>query len=486
MRVKGMRWVFVVVLSVVCMVSSVVQAGEAPKYVFLFIGDGTGIPQRMATELFLQGEGQEGLLINQLPAYGITTTRSANSLITDSSSAATAIATGVKTNDGYVGVDVEFKPLETIAEMAKKKGYKVGIVTSVSMDHATPACFYSHQESRNSYYEISLQAAKSGFDYFGGGAFQDPDGKKSKEPVGNVYDLAKESGYTVVSGREAFAALAPGAEKVMVYNERLDRSKALPYSIDTKPEDITLAEFTQKGIDLLDNPSGFFMMVEGGKIDWTCHANDAATALQDVIAFDAAVKKAYAFYEAHPEETLIVATGDHETGGLTLGFAGTKYASYFQLLKGQNISFDEFTQTTFKEYKAANAGKTVNFDDMIPYLKDNFGLLVEGEGDLVLKDYELAELKDAFVQSMSGVKVNSDTSDYLLYGSYDPFVVAITHILNQKAGLGWTTYSHTGLPVGTSAVGLSSEMFNGFYDNTDIAKKLMTIMGVAPQVAVAN
>lgn len=485
MRVKW-TGVACVVLSLFCFGSSFVQAAESPKYVFLFIGDGMGIPQRMATDLFLETEGKEKLLINRLPAYGVTTTRSANSLITDSSSAATAIASGVKTNDGYVGVDTEFKPLETIAEMAKKKGMMVGIVSSVSIDHATPASFYAHQASRNSYYEIAMDLAKSGFDYFGGGAFMDPDGKKSKEPVGNAYDAAKASGYSIFVGKEAFATVAKGAGKVFAYNERLDRSKALPYSIDTKPEDITLAEFTQKGIELLENPNGFFMMVEGGKIDWTCHANDAATAVYDVVAFDAAVRKAHAFYEAHPDDTLIVVTGDHETGGLTIGFAGTQYASFFQLLKGQNISFDEFTQTVFKEYKDANAGKPTKFEDMIPLLKEHFGLLVEGEGDLVLKDYELQELKEAFVQSMSGVKVDAGTIDYLLYGSYDPFVVKITHILNQKAGLGWTTYSHTGLPVGTSAVGVSSDVFNGFYDNTDIAKKLMTIIGVAPQVASAN
>ncbi len=473
---------FVLVLALL----SPVYAAQSPKYVFLFIGDGTGIPQRMATELIVKGEGGEGLLMNRLPAYGITTTRSYNSLITDSSSAGTAIATGVKTIDGYVGVDHEFKPLETIAEMAKKKGMKVGILTSVSMDHATPASFYAHQPSRNMYYEIALDMTKSGFDYFGGGAFVDPDGKKSKNPVGNAYDLAKEAGYSIFVGREEFGKITKDAGKVFAYNDRLDSSKALPYSIDTKPEDITLAEFTQKGIDLLDNPDGFFMMVEGGKVDWTCHANDAATAIKEVIALDEAVKVAYAFYEAHPEDTLIVVTGDHETGGLTIGFAGTQYASYFELLKPQKISYDEFTKTVMKKYKEENAGKA-NFDDMIPLMKEYFGLEVEGEGGLVLKDYELQELKEAFVQSMSGVKVNAGTIDYLLYGSYDPFTVKITHILNQKAGLGWTTYSHTGLPVGTSAVGVQSEQFNGFYDNTDIAKKFIGIVGLEPtKVASIN
>ena len=468
---------FMCALVLVVALLSPVCAAQTPKYVFLFIGDGTGLPQRMATELIVKGEGGEGLLINHLPAFGVTTTRSYNSLITDSSSAGTAISTGTKTIDGYVGVDHEFKPLETIAEMAKKKEMKVGIVTSVSMDHATPAAFYAHQESRNMFYEIALDLAKSGFDYFGGGALVDPEGKKSKNPGKNAYDIIKEAGYSIFIGREEFGKITKDAGKVYAYNDRLDSSQALPYSIDMKPEDITLAEFTQKGIDLLDNPKGFFMMVEGGKVDWTCHANDAGTAVKEVIAFNEAVKVAYAFYEAHPQDTLIVVTGDHETGGLTIGFAGTMYDSYFELLKPQKISYDEFAKTVLKPYKEANAGKA-NFDDMIPLMKEYFGLEVEGEGRQVLKDYELEQLKEAFVQSMSGVKIGEE--EYLLYGSYDPFTVTLTHILDRKAGLGWTTFSHTGLPVATSAVGVQHEQFYGFYDNTDIAKKLISIIGLTP------
>ena len=465
---------------------SPVYAAQSPKYVFLFIGDGMGIPQRMAAELFVKEQGKEGLLINRMPAYGVTTTRSYNSLITDSSSAGTAMATGVKTIDGYVGVDHEFNVLENIAEMAKKKGLKIGILTSVSMNHATPASFYSHQPSRNMYYEIALDMTTSGFDYFGGGAFVDPDGKKSKNPVGNVYDIAKEAGYSIFVGREEFEAIPADAEKVYVYNDRVDSSQALPYSIDTRPEDITLAEFTQKGIELLESHAdGFFMMVEGGKIDWTCHANDAATAIRDTLAFDDAVKVAYQFYEAHPEDTLIVVTGDHETGGLTLGFAGTKYDSYYNLLDPQKISYDEFSKTVLKEYKETHAGNA-SFDDMIPLLEEYFGLKVEGEGQMVLEDFEIQELKEAFVQTVAGVKIRPGAIDYLLYGTYDPFTVKITHILNQKAGLGWTTYSHTGVPVATSATGVQSEMFNGFYDNTDIAKKFIEIMELQQKVASAN
>jgi len=336
--------------------------------------------------------------------------------------------------------------------------------------------FYAHQKSRNMYHEIDMDLANSGFDYFGGGGFKDPEGKKSKAPQGNALEVAKNNGYTIAVGKEAFMALNKDSGNVIAYNDRLDKSKALPYIIDTVETDITLTEFTQKGIELLDNPEGFFMMVEGGKIDWTCHANDAATAILNTLEFDRAIKVGYEFYRAHPEETLIVVTGDHETGGLTLGFAGTRYDSFFDVLKAQKVSYAVFSGEIFKGYKEGLEGKA-NFEDVIPLLKEYFGLEIAGEGNLVLKGFELQALRDAYVQSLAGVKINAGTADYLLYGGYDPFTVQITHIFNQKAGLAWTSYSHTGVPVPVSAIGVGAGTFNGFYDNTDIGKKLMAIMG---------
>jgi alkaline phosphatase len=136
------------------------------------------------------------------------------------------------------------------------------------------------------------------------------------------------------------------------------------------------------------------------------------------------------------------------------------------------------------EYKKTHAGKA-QFEDMIPLLKEYFGLEAAGEGQWALKDYELAELREAFIQSMAGVKINEGTADYLLYGEYDPLTINITHILNGKAGLAWTSYSHTGVPVLTSAIGVGAETFNGYYDNTDVAKKIMAVMGVLGEMKLA-
>ena len=454
--------------------------GYPAKYTFFFIGDGMGMPQRTAAEMYMssqkEGSKKVALLMDEFPAQGVTTTYANNRFITGSAAAGTALACGVKTNINYIGVDPNFEPVKTMAEMAKEKGMKVGIVSSVSIDHATPACFYAHQPTRKLYHEIGMDLARSGFDYFAGGGLKDPTGKKSKKPLGDVLRVAKKNGYKIVKNRRQFMALTKKSGKVIAFNKNLPDGKALPYHMDNTSEDITLAEFTKKGIELLDNPKGFFMMVEGGKIDWACHANDAVASIKDTLVFDEAIRVAYDFYEKHPGETLIVVTGDHECGGLTLGFAGTAYASHFDILKHQKSSFKVFTDRIMAEYKKAHAGKA-QFEDMIPLLKEYFGLKTAGEGQLVLKDYELAELRKAFIQSMAGVKINKGTADYLLYGGYDPFTVKITHILNRKAGLAWTTYSHTGVPVLTSAIGVGAETFNGYYDNTDVAKKLMAVMG---------
>ena len=483
-------------------------AGQA-KYVFLFIGDGMSVSQASAAEMYkasLKGEaraGVEKLNFSTFPAQGMTTTYSSESLITDSAAAGTAIACGVKTYNAGVGVDADGKSVPTFAEMARDAGMKVGIVSSVSLDHATPAAFYAHQKSRKSYYEIGLELAASDFDYFAGGGFVDPEGKKSKkegEKV-SVRDAITGAGYAYVNDKAAFDALKAGTKAVVVA-PRLQDSESMPYAMDAREGDITLADMTAKGIEVLDNPEGFFMMVESGKIDWACHANDAMAAIGDVLAFEEAVAKAVDFAARHPAETLIVVTGDHETGGMTLGFSGTRYSTYFSNLSNQKISYVAFDEE-FDAWRKANPGAP--FEKVASLVEERFGLKVPTEADLAemvkaagssdyaksvgskydmhLKDFELEDLKAAYARSMSGEK-KAEGRDYLLYGGYEPFSVTLTHLLNQKAGLAWTSYSHTGVPVLTSATGAGAGSFNGFYDNTDIYTKIVDAMGLKAAVAM--
>ena len=472
------KCVLVLLLAVAFMAGGQTGLAEAKtaKYVFLFIGDGMGLPQRAATSAYTG----KTLAIDAMPAQGITTTFANDRFITGSAASATALACGVKTNINYIGIDPNFKPVKTVAEMAKEQGRKVGIVSSVSIDHATPAAFYAHVKTRKMYHEIDCALANSGFDFFAGGGLMDPEGKKSKKPLGNALDMAKKNGYKILSDKAAFMALKPGDGKVLAWNKWLQDGKALPYAMDMGPDDITLPEFTQKAIEMLDNDKGFFLMVEGGKIDWACHANDAAASILNTIAFDDAVKKAIAFYQKHPEDTVIVVTGDHECGGLTLGFAGTEYGSHYDILSHQKVSFQKFTDEILEGFKKEGG----DFEAMKPVITSNFGLKFAGDAKkdaMVLADFQAQALESAFARSMAGEKEKIAGSEYLLYGEYDPLSVTITHVLNQKAGLGWTSYKHTGVPVSTSAMGVSAASFNGSYDNKDIATKIMAIMGIAPK-----
>ena len=303
--------------------------------------------------------------------------------------------------------------------------------------------------------------------------------------------------FTVTQNKIEFEALKKGVGKVMAFDQYLDKACALYYELERPVDSVSLAEYTRKGIELLDNPKGFFMMVEGGKIDWACHANDAAPAIKDTLVFDAAVAEALQFYQQHPDETLIVVTGDHECGGMTIGFAGTKYETFFEKIAPQKMSYIEFNKK-LAAYKKSHTPDNVRFEDMIPIIEDVYGVFIlsseekaeleekakagdktaEKKLGMTLTDFEIKTLENAFQMSMMEKKVRpKDQQTYQLYGGYEPFTVTMTHILNQKAGIAWTSYSHTGVPVPVSAIGVGHEAFNGYYDNTDVAKKIIAIAG---------
>jgi alkaline phosphatase len=431
-----------------------------------------GTPQRTAAELFAARDrsaparGEAKLTCNELPAQGMTTTYAHGAVITDSAASGTAIACGRKTALGVIAMDrSKTEDLPTLAELAHARGMKVGLVSSVSIDHATPACFYAHGPTRGDYYGIAVQMAESDFDFFAGGG---PKGNLPSRRRGgeDVLAIARRNGFTIARTRKEFEELAPGAGKVMAFDAYLDENAALPYELDRPAQSVSLAEYTRKAIELLDGPQGFFLMVEGGKIDWACHANDAAAAIADTLAFDEAVAAGLEFYQTHPEETLLVVTGDHECGGMTIGFAGTRYSTFFEKIAHQKMSHLAFN-AQLAELKAAKA----SFADAMGLARKTFGLALPGTGGMpgmVLTDLEVEELREAYARSLGGQEERADDRTYLLYGGYEPFTVKLTHTLNHKAGIGWTTYSHTGVPVPTSAVGVGSERFNGYYDNTDI------------------
>lgn len=472
------------------------QSAKAPKYVFLFIGDGMSFPQFQSASDYLgaladsdymqavpslddnQGavlDGPMALNFMGFEAVGSVVTYDSNSFAPDSASTATSIATGHKTYSGSINVDETATiAYETITEKVHTQlGMKVGIISSVNLNHATPAAFYAHQASRSSYYEIGLELIDSGFEYFAGGGLLKPTGPdKDKE---DLYALAESAGYTVVKTQAEAKDVTSGP--VILVDEHLADSSAMAYELDRSEGIWSLSDYVEKGIEVLDNDKGFFLMCEGGKIDWACHANDAASTIHDTLALADAVQVAIDFAKRHPDETLILVTGDHETGGLTIGFAGTNYDTYLSLLDSQKISFAKYDS----DYVASYKEKRASFDMVLSDIEELFGLKV-GEVDadkLVLTEYELGLLKTAYEKSINEKDTGmTSQAEYVAYGTYEPLTVTITHILNNKSGVSFTSYSHTGLPVAMFADGVNAGQFGGYYDNTDIYVKLAEMLAV--------
>lgn len=457
------------------------------KYIFMFIGDGMSHVQVNAAQVY-EGNNKVGevatrnLNFTEFPVTGYATTHDSTSFAPDSASTATSLAAGVKTHSGTIGLKSDKVTVaKTITERLKQeKDMKIGIVSSVTINHATPAAYYSHVASRNDYYEIAMQLANSGFDYFGGGTINQPTGKNKDKK--NAYDVLKEKGYYIPDTKEKILALNNKSGKVYAPSPVTQDSGALPYAIDNKEGDLTLADFVKKGIDVLDNEKGFFLMTESGKIDWAAHANDAKSVITDVLAFEESIQVAIDFAKEHPDETLIIVTGDHETGGMTIGYATTGYDTAFDILKHQKMSYVAFDEL-IGAMKEKN--KDLKFADVMPVITNNFGLIepaskqakIKSNEALVMTEYEYGKLLDAFAESMETAKTDTQES-YLLYGGYDPLSVTLTHILNNKAGIGWTSYSHTGTPVPVYVKGAGSELFNGAYDNTDVYYKLVKATGL--------
>jgi len=442
---------------------------QQAKYVFYFIGDGMGPAHVALTEAYLAASedkiGFEKLSFTDFPATGYATTYAQNRLITGSAAAGTALACGQKTTINTISMNGDrTKPLKTIAEEAHDNSFKVGIISSVSLDHATPASFYAHQPSRSLYYEISMELPGSGFEFFGGGGFADP--YKNDSLSTSVFEFAPQFDYTISSTIEGFENLTPGSGKVIATGSRLLSSGELPYAIDQTEEDIPLEDFVEKAIELLDNENGFFIMCEEGKIDWASHGNDGAVVIHNVISLSMSVEKALDFYYLHPDETLIVVTADHETGGLSLGSKEMSYGSDLKILGGQIVSAEEFS-TTVDSLLGKKSDEAPTFEYAMTLVDEYFG--IGGENGISLSDQELERFEQAF---------NNSVLVAMEYGGYHPMAKIAIKILNSRAGVGWNSHSHTAMPVPVYAIGVGQEMFNGYYDNTDIPKRIAEIMGM--------
>ncbi|MGI5848704.1 MAG: alkaline phosphatase [Christensenellales bacterium] len=446
---------------------------EIPKYVFYLIGDGLGAAQRQIAKEYLMhitSDSSAKLAMNQMLTAGTYTTYSLDSDITDSAAAGTALACGVKTNNGYISVTPNGKSTKTLAEAVQEIGYATGIITSKRITDATAAVFAAHNADRSDESGIAQDYLDSNVDFFAGGGLRyflpgdytaggkDPLGMKITSARSDDIDLIQEfadKGYHVFAGTQGtadFASYEPWAGD-KVFAAFTDSN--MPYELDrvnTNTNIMSLSEITQTAIDLLSlDPEGFFLMVEGGRIDNACHTNDIAAAVYDILEFDEVVKTAIDFYREYPQDTLIIVAGDHETGGLIIG--------------------DE--SGTPPDLKQMD-GITMSFLDGFHYAyqpdedREEYFDFLETIGIKDLTHEEKAKIE----QGMDMANINKSTSGYNEAG------IAVNHIVAERIGIQWTTYGHTDARIPLSVMGVSQDSFIGLTDNTQIAGTLANILSV--------
>ena len=381
---------------------------------------------------------------------GAVRTYSAESAVTDSAPAATALATGNKSNSGYVGVlpslvttpgveqvakEDAFKPVANVLEGAKRSGRATGIISTSEIQHATPAGFSSHVTSRSNYDDIAEQQVYQNIDVVLGGGNDSLN--KTRKDGNNLLEIIEDKKYDFVTTRDEllnskskkiWGSFAPSS---LAYE--LDREK-------TKPEEPSLAQMTEKAINTLkQDKDGFFLMVEGSKIDWAAHANDPIGMVTDFLEFDDAVAEALEFAEKDAE-TLVIAVTDHGNSGITIGNTNT------------NSTYDK---TPVSAYIDPLKEATMTVEGALSLLKKDKSNLVEVAESYGLKDLTADELK--------ALQTSKNLSSTLV------------QLLSTRANIGFTTGGHTGDDVFLYSYGPSNP--TGLIENTDIAHTMASAMG---------
>lgn len=397
-----------------------------PKNLIIMIGDGMGPAYTSAYRYFKDNpdteEVEQTVFDRLLVGMASTYPARVSGYVTDSAAAATALATGSKSYNGAISVDTQKQPLETIMEKAKKRGLSTGVAVTCQVNHATPAAFLSHDESRKNYDQIAASYINSNADVILGG------GQKYFTPA--MLDAFTTKGYQVLNDFSQLAAV--NQTKVLGLFAEIQ----LPWAVD-EPDAHRLSTMTNKALTLLSqNPQGFVLMVEGSQIDWAGHANDIVDAMGEMDEFAHAVEAVEQYVRSHPD-TLMVVTADHNTGGMSIGRDG-KYAWYPEVIRAVKASPETL------------AAKALADDNWPQLLADGLGFTLDDD------------LKTRFEHArMQGKEVLAH---------------AIKHEIDLRSNTGWTTGGHTGVDVQVFATGPGAELFIGNQDNTDIANKLISLL----------
>lgn len=362
---------------------------------------------------------------------GMMKTYSANTKVTDSAAAGTAMATGVKTNNGMISISPEGKNLKTILEASVDRGKSSGLVATSTITHATPAVFASHVASRADEADIAPQLLNKVDVILGGGKqYFTHESKGGKQKERDLLEEAEKDGYQLVNNRDQLMNTQTGKLLGLFSDDAM-----APELNRKETQEPSLAEMTDKAIQTLSkNRKGFFLMVEGSQIDWAGHANDAAWAMSDTEAFEKAVKVAID-YAKKDGKTLVVIAGDHDTGGMSVG-GYNQYAANPEVLRNVKATGD-------------GMAAKLNTD------RSNVKEVIKTYAGIDLKEEEVEKIKKA---SKPGNAING--------------------VINERALVGWTSGQHTGTDVPLYAYGPGSHLFSGLRDNTDLPKLMAKAMRV--------
>ncbi len=415
------------------------------RNVIVLIPDGTSVSHISLSRMLNKGAP----LAIDAHGKGMMRTSSADNLITDSAAAGTAMAAGVKTNNGFISMHPSRilntfpnKPPQTAMEKAKIQGKSIGLVVTSPVQHATPAAFTAHTFHRDDYEDIAFQQVKLGIDFVSGGGlrFLRPEKRSDKK------DLLKElqtGGVAVAQTRSEVEAVK--SEKLWA----LWAEEDLPYEIDRDDKHTpSLAEMTQLAIKRLSqNSKGFFLLVEGSKIDYASHANDAADVVHEFLAFDKAAEKAFEYAKSRTDTVVFVAP-DHGNGGLSIGTDD-------QARSPKAFTLDDIATPLWAK-KASNFAVRHSLKPDLSNLKT-----------LLATQYGISQLLPKEEQFIRGALAlaNGEPSDIVVG-------VALGRILSARAFVGWTTAGHTGEDVPFFCFHPQNKCPTGLIDNTDMAKFL--------------
>ena len=447
-----------------CMSSITYANSSTPENIIMIVGDGMGPAYTSAYRYFKDdpktAKIEQTVFDRHLVGMSSTYPARVSGYVTDSAAGATALSTGIKTYNSAIGVDVNKQPLESVLIWAKKQGKKTGVVVTSRINHATPASYLTSNESRHNYDAIADtyidNKVNNQFkaDLMLGGGW-----KHFIRKDRNLVNEFKQAGFHYLDNYDGLADLASLKKNKPVLG--LFADGGLPWSLDDTNKH-RLSAMAKAATAHLENKNGYFLLIEASQIDWGGHSNDIAAAMAEMDDLAKTLEFLETYVQAHPN-TLVVLTADHSTGGFTIGANG-KYAWQPDVLRTMKLS-------------PAVIATRLSKSDLEKSFVDglfNFELTNSELAHLVIDKAQAQTLVDEYKTAKKAGKEKklakpADVAKQLY--------TSVKRLIDQRTNTGWTSGGHTGIDVPVFAFGQQSEQFGGLQDNTDIAKKIFTLLG---------